>query len=585
MKLDYGTASQLAGMGQLSKDFMDDVYRDVSLEADKEKEEMAKQSVADDIIKTIVTDPTAADVASRVASALPSPAATPMPSSEPAPVNINVGAVPAPIPAPIPAQVAALPQATPTAVPMPIGDTPSPSTIQREIQAQAVQEAQVAAQGQQAATRERNLINAADLENRAAAGRAAEDGNRAAVREAEITGYDLQKRGILAEAAAIQKYSKESADFYGSQYEAMGVKAEEVAKQQAEYKAQLEERIAKQIKAVDDYSKLSIDPNRIYANDTTADKIIGTIAIALGSFGKNGNTAIAAMDKAVKNDIELQKAQIDLEGNKLKENQNLIASMISVGADYREAEKMAEASMYRRIGLKVEEIAGNMKSATAAAAAQQLLGQVKQKEDAALGEAANLGGVALTDKALNGNDIDLTRLPKKFEKNVVPGIGIAANPGDARDMISGREAYTKGLKIVQEIGQLATKHGIEAVDTEVRVLAASKRKQLGGIIKQMEKLGALDLGVEKFVDGLLASDPLGGSTSVPLVDRALNAVRTNPVITQAKEAEEYFRRSYSSALKSKMIYIQPSFKKALISNNGEERANALSAVGQDVSNK
>jgi hypothetical protein len=574
MELDYGIASQLSEMGQLSKEFMDNVYKDVSLEADKEKEERAKQSVADGIVQSIVSDPTAADVAARVATALPTPetAVTPVPTSQNTPININLNGG-----TPQPAAVI-----TPEAVPMPTG-TPSPAAIQNEIQAKVIEDAAIQAQGQQAATRDRNLINAADLENKAAAGRAAEDGNFAAVKEAEATGYDLQKRGILAEAAAVSKYSKQAADFYGSQYEAMGQKAEEVAKQQAEYKQKLDERIAVQLQAVDNYSKLSIDPNRIYANQTTSDKVVGAIAIALGSFGKNGNTAIAAMDKAVKDDIELQKSQIELEGKKLNQNQNLISSMISVGADVREAEKMAEASMYRRIGLKTEEIASNMKSETARASAQQLLGQLKVKEEAAMGEAVNLAGLSITDKTAADRGIDLSKLPKEYRKNVVPGLGIAANPKAASDMIAGKQAYERGLAIVQEIGQLAEQYGVEAADTQVRVKAASLRKQLGGIIKSMETLGALDAGVERYVDGILATDPLGGSSSIPLVDRGMNMIRTNPVITQSKEAEEYFKRSYGSALRSKMIYITPQAKDSIMTQ--EERDAKLSKLGADISDK
>lgn len=571
-ELSYGSASQLAQLGLLSKDFMDQVYRDVSVEADKEREEVAKDGIAQDIVNTIVSDPTAADVAARVATALPTQEATPE-ATPGQPININVtGAAP---PAPV----------TPPMVQVPT-ETPSPAAVQAAIEQKVIQEAAINAQAKQEATRERNLLSVADLQNEEAAKKAADDGNVAAVKEAEVTGYDLQKRGILAEAAAVQKYSKEAADFYGARYEEMGKRAEDVAKQQAEYKAQLDARIQKQLEAVDAYSKLSIDPNRVFANQTTSDKIIGTIAIALGSFGKNGNTAIAAMDKAVKDDIELQKSQIDLEGKKLDANKNLIASMIAVGADYREAEKMAEASMYKRMELKVNEIASNMKSATAQASAQQLIGQLQVKQEAAMNEAVNLAGLSLASQA-GGNDLgfDPKKLPKQYQKLVVPGLGIAANSKAANDMVGSREAYLKGIGIVQEIGRLAETYGIEAVDTQVRVRAASLRKQLAGVIKGMETLGALDKGVETFVDGILASDPLGGSTRFPLVDRALNQVRTNPVVTQAKEAEEYFRRMYGSALRSKMVYISPAVRRELLSAPGEERDKALGNLGKDVSNQ
>ena len=290
------------------------------------------------------------------------------------------------------------------------------------------------------------------------------------------------------------------------------------------------------------------------------------------------------MDKAIKDDIELQKAQIDLEGSKLKENQNLISSIINTGHDAREAESMAQAAMYKRMQLKVNEISSNMSSATAQANAKQLIGQLQQKEQAAMGDALNLAGISITGEGSQDN-IDPSRLPKQFQKNIVPGLGVATSPKAANDMLEGRKAYLNGLEILGRIKELRQKVGVETFDSKERVEAASNQAQLAAVIKQMEVLGALDKGVDVFVNRILQQDPLGpsGSFTGGLYDRAMNVVRGDPVVTQVEEAEEYFRRKYGSALRSNMIYISPNVKKELLSKPGEERDNALAGLGKDVS--
>ncbi len=67
---------------------------------------------------------------------------------------------------------------------------------------------------------------------------------------------------------------------------------------------------------------MKLDPNRIWSNASTGDRLLAGFAMALGAVGQAGaggpNMAIEAMDKAINRDIDAQKVNMDKAGKNVE---------------------------------------------------------------------------------------------------------------------------------------------------------------------------------------------------------------------------------------------------------------------------
>lgn len=294
--------------------------------------------------------------------------------------------------------------------------------------------------------------------------------------------------------------------------------------------------------ATEKFSSGSVDPNRFFNNLSTGDKIVGALAIAIGGIagGMNGtgkNSAMDIIDNAINRDIEAQKTDLEKKqvyaGMKKNEYNDLVEKL---GNETR-ATEMLRAQALSASKAKLESIMTGLKSQEQIANAQQAVGVIEQKRLEALGVIQKdietnpdlidkELDVAIAEAERTKTPVNILKLPKEAQKKAVPGLGIAAEGANVNDIIKDKSAYEgvfdrlNKLKILRDgngqsdvvIGGVKVPKGGfkgEVANRAAVRVANTLRGEMVGFMKQIKSLGALDAGVDAYVDKILPKDVLG----------------------------------------------------------------------------
>lgn len=161
-------------------------------------------------------------------------------------------------------------------------------------------------------------------------------------------------------------------------------------------KKQEEDQYQKMEQALDTFSNHKIDSSRLFASMNTGSKVMTGLAMALGAFGamRDGqNRAATIIRNAIKQDINIQKAEADkLKGVYLGER-NLYKDMQTLFENRDQAEAMTEAATFRNLRLGFQSKISKYNSAEARAQGMELLGKLEQQEQEAIELARMLGSL------------------------------------------------------------------------------------------------------------------------------------------------------------------------------------------------
>lgn len=204
-------------------------------------------------------------------------------------------------------------------------------------------------------------------------------------------GRDAELRAVKeGEAAGVARASEEAA------FRAQSV-AEEEARQAAQAerdtqrKAQTDAALADVRKSIDDLAKPSgeIDPNRLWANTSTGNRILAAVGVFFSGLGGGQNQALAHIQNAIDTDIAAQRdnlARADANKRAVVEGkQSLFGMMRQKFNDDILAESAARAAAWQLAGQKMDYIGSKYAGAEKMAALAQQRAQIQQNYAKELG--------------------------------------------------------------------------------------------------------------------------------------------------------------------------------------------------------
>jgi hypothetical protein len=409
-----------------------------------------------------------------------------------------------------------------------------------------------------------------------AADKAAEAGDVMSVAGIKQRGLEMQAQAAVQEAAIEKNLGKASvAALEGVYAEATG-KAQQAAQDIQKMKDEVNQIFQEQKTAIAEYSKLTLDPNRIYANQTTEQKIIAAIGMGLASLGSGPNQAVAVMQKAIDRDLEIQKANIDIKQNSINARNSLLSQLNTQFGNTIAAENLAKSVMLERAKNKVEQLKVNAQSQKAAANAQKIIGELEVQKADAIQKAQEASSVDVLTKQVTSpeGEINYGALPPNRQALAVPGVGIAVSPTAATKLQSSKASFDTGLEVLKSIENARDKYGVEVLPTAEAKTTASQVRQFHVLIRNMEQTGALDAGTLKVVQDILPEDLLSKG-QIKLIGFK------DPVMAQIKEAEDYVRRSFMNRAKSSLAVMDPKFESMLFRRDVKKDAQDITNTNED----
>lgn len=355
------TWKQLQDAGLTDKQSLDNLYL--------HSRDQQNQETADTISKAVENDPNVADIANRVGSNIG--------MSVPQGGESSAAALP-PQGAP---QSGPLPDTTPAATPTPASD-PAPQSFH----------------GTSGSWNGKAFpAKAADIDSVDKPDGPNADTMALSGISNEIDGAILKAKQDAATAtqlAAINNRGAQEIDQLDAQRQA----------QQAAHRAQIDGQLDKIQKATDDFSNTQIDPNHFWATRDTSQKVSALVGIILSNAG-HGTGATDALNQAVKDDIDVQKANANLKLQGLSAQNSVFEKMREITGDDNDAAKLTQASALQRIAMQLKG-ASSMGDANNSGQLLQTIGQLQEKAKTLKIEVGSNADAQLQQKLFGGGTKD-----------------------------------------------------------------------------------------------------------------------------------------------------------------------------------
>jgi hypothetical protein len=337
----------------------------------------------------------------------------------------------------------AAPQAAPQAMPqnkaqLPL-EEPAPTPMQEEVMADELVADQIEAPTAQQMTASQAQGRLSNMEK----------------------GYDIQQEAVMkgaqagmqqasAEAAYLEQTRKENEDRL-------------LADQMAEDARQkmLDAQLVKLTDATQRFNQTPATVGERFANASTGSKIMLGISMFLGSAGEGGNSAIAAMQKAVDGDIA--KAKQDTDNQKLLYNE-----MLDTFKDTRQAEAATRIAYIENAQLKLQQIASQYKSPQIAANAEKLFGEMEVAKQNQMLEFTQSSVNNPTLQQADELTRNIMRLPKELQNKALEEKGIIEGLNLANDTIGGAfDTVSKIGGIAGNIPFTKSKANVDAAGSQI----------------------------------------------------------------------------------------------------------------------
>jgi hypothetical protein len=179
------------------------------------------------------------------------------------------------------------------------------------------------------------------------------------------------------------------------------------------------------------YANHKIDPNRVWNNASTPQKVSASIAMILGGMGAGltggPNQAVAMINRIIDQDIDAQKSDRDKLGSLYNMNLKRMGDEKSAYSATKLQQMAVYESQLKQAAAKYQGTqAGNSAMMSLAALKQQqlpLMTQLAQKEQ----------GDYNLKRAMSGDLNAIQKLPEDQRKRFVPGFGLARSEKDAEE--------------------------------------------------------------------------------------------------------------------------------------------------------
>ena len=354
-------------------------------------------------------------------------------------------------------------------------------------------------------------------------------------------GIGEEKAGVAAQGAAIAGGHEAQSDVLGSAAVRLHA-AELLAKDRAERQAQVEaEQTDKILEAQRDYeSKAANGIQSYWSTKTTGQRVLIALSQAMGAFGaalaKTPNWAMDMIQSEIQQDIQRQKARLELAKDRVEGRKNILATLQQKYQLGEEREAVAESIMWKGVQAQLASLQHGAQGAEAKGKAQELRGQIDQRlgqlnltiaqKTAAAAARSTQHYIPLEingqtvysktdDKGLQRYALEQQKLGLERQKigaddgkNIVPGVGRAPDAKTAQEVRAGLAAEKQLHRIVDEVMEIRQDPSWAVSPTKFKRL---KQLQAAAVLqsKNIDQLGVLsgsDIQIE--------TDKIGNFTSV-----------------------------------------------------------------------
>lgn len=368
--------------------------------------------------------------------------------------------------------------------------------------------------------------------------------------------YNLQQQGVLAQAKAESDKSLETAKAIESNMAQIDKVNAQTQANEAKRNQDFQQKLVDYQTALDDFSSKEVDPDRYYKSLSTGKKVLYGISAFLGGVGgadASENPALQMLRQAIDNDINAQKSDIETKRAVVGAKQNIMSFMRDKFQDERMAEAAARTAIMDKLSQQTQMVAAKYNSPIVKARAAELVGKIREQKieqrfkfEVAAQELLNkqrLGGMTQED----------------YNKRLVPGVGIALTPDDAKKAKEAKGAYEGAVSKLKELIKLRSDKGAEVLDRASVARGKSLAAELITDINTVKSLGALDKGTIEILDKVIPSDPLESNLSTWTLGIASDATSA-----QMKQALKQLSTTYKSNMRS--LGLEPEELKTLEEN-------------------
>lgn len=172
----------------------------------------------------------------------------------------------------------------------------------------------------------------------------------AEARAGEAEGFQAKQAALAQEQAATSAAAQQQADLLKQK----GVREAELAQQQvqmaADHKKALAEQMTAYQRAVDEYGRAGIDPDRYWANASTGQKVLAGIGLLFGALGAGHdgvNKSVSIINQAIDRDIDAQKEGLAVKGRSVEMRKGILSAVFAQLQDEDQA-LQATGDAYRK---------------------------------------------------------------------------------------------------------------------------------------------------------------------------------------------------------------------------------------------
>jgi len=356
---------------------------------------------------------------------------------------------------------------------------------------------------------------------------------------------DTQIAGQRAEAKALGALGKQEAAVLEKQ-------AQDIQALQQNYEEQ-RKAVSQEIDAVvADYRNGEIDPNRVWGNKNTGQRIGTAIGLLLGGLGAGlaggENQALAMLNKEIDRDIDAQKANMD-------KNKGLISILNQKLGNVDAATNMARAIALEGAASQLKMAEARAKDPIAKARAQQAIGALMAEKEKAMKpvivasqiqqlKQAARANPAQAEAALNAMEMVDPKAAESMRQLHVPGMGFANSNEGAKTVREMQGMVNSAKGGIQELLNMTDKPG-KSLSLQQRAKAETISQALVGALRlPITGPGAMSDQERAMLERLVANPT------------AIFSLDSNNR-TRLKELQRHLDRGLVNAAKSNGLQINP----------------------------
>jgi hypothetical protein len=199
-----------------------------------------------------------------------------------------------------------------------------------------------------------------------------------------------------AEAARVQgELLQQEAVDQATEIDRLGNDLQESADEFETLRRESEEEGALQLsqvrREIDRLRGMSVDPDRFYASRGSGARVLGSFALAMGHLGQSlnpsaPNLAANVINQAIENDIQAQLSDIDIQGNVLSSESNMLQQLTQQYENQKDAVLVARAMQLEHSANRLQGIAARTRAPMMQAQAEQASALLRQQAATALAE-------------------------------------------------------------------------------------------------------------------------------------------------------------------------------------------------------